>query len=422
MVQNKTYENGLRLLHTQLPNVKSFTLMVYTMVGSREEEKEQEGLAHLLEHMFFKSTKNRNTMQVIDELEELGSHNASTSKEATRFYISSLNTNAERCFDIISDCYCNPLFKEEDLVTEKETVCSEIDYYADKHEETSYSNCFKLLFKNNPKLAHDIIGSKSTVRNATSDVLHAFHDKYYTTGRTIIATAGDIPFEKIDELVVKYFLNNIKTCEPAVCYDDTKINADVEVNEYIFESRDTDQFYFFAGMQCENEDNQTNLTLSLLNRIMGGSLSSRLSKSLREQHGLVYGVCTGGFNFRDIKLKYLDFMCGKENAQKALELVKEVFEDMQKGNITQKELDLVKNSRKTELALADERTTSLVYNMINEYLYKNRNYDINTTFEEIDAITLEDVNKIAKDYFANKKYSIGIVSKEDDINPLKIFE
>ena len=420
MINSKNYSNGLRLMHKQLPNVKSFTLMVYTIFGSRDEEKGEEGLAHLLEHMFFKSTKTRTTKEVLYDLESLGYYNAQTSREYTRFYISTLNTNVEKCFNVLSDCYCFPLYKEDDLTPERETVCSEIDYYADKHGTTSFNVCMEELFKNS-QLAHSVIGTKEVVKSATSETLHRLHDKFYTTGRTIIITAGDIPFETIEKLTEKYFVNNIKTQEEAQEFEDKELILDLNENKYVFTKRDTEQFYLMAALKGQKQDLKTYYTENILLQIMGGSLCSRLSQNLREKNGLVYGVSSSYFLLKDIKLNTLDFTCNKDKAQKALELVKETSKEMETGNITDSELELAKSSFKTSLAMNDEKTFTLVLSMVSNKLYLKKDYNIDETFKYIDSVTLEDINNMAKDYFTNKKYIVSVVAKEDTLNPLDIW-
>ena len=423
MTNFKTYDNGIRLIHKQMKETKTFSICLYVIAGSAQEKPEQAGLAHFCEHMFFKSTKNRTTKQIINDLDRIGSYsNAATSREATKFYLTTTSNFAEKSIEILTDCLINSIYLENEIESEKKVVCSEIDMYNDDNLDLAFQNSIKNFFNNNFSYAHNVIGSKETVNSFTKDSLIEFHKNFYTSGRIVISTAGENNFDEIDKYVQKYILPNFPNKETPITYKNESIVNLIKNNGEVIKKNDTEQFYFMAMSNGFSNSDRKSWLLSFASDIMGGSMSSRLYASVREEHGLVYGISTATMPLSNTGVAYLGFACNYSSAEKALQIIKEEFKKLKDYGFTQDELDLAKIQRKTHIIISDESSKNQSFLMASELVYKEKIRDIDEELNKIDNLKLEELNEFIKEYLSNFCYYITVVANKDEIDFMKILK
>ena len=216
---NKTeLENGLRIVTEEIPHVRSVALGVWITVGSRDEDENNNGISHFIEHMLFKGTKNRTTRQIAESLEVVGgSLDAFTTKELTCYSAHVLDEHLSLSVDVLADILTNSLFDNTELEKEKEVILNEINHYKDTPDEMVFEHFYQDVFPAHP-MGFPVYGTEQNVRRFTRDQILKFFYNGYATNRIVISAAGNLKHEQVVELISKSFLglkkNKLRTFHP----------------------------------------------------------------------------------------------------------------------------------------------------------------------------------------------------------------
>jgi predicted Zn-dependent peptidase len=201
--------NGIKVISEHIPHVQSFSLGFCFNVGSRDENKKNNGITHFIEHMLFKGTKTRSARKIAEEIEAYGGYlNAFTSKEHTCYYGRGLSKHLPRTFSVISDMIQNPVFKENEIKKEARVVIDELYDINDNPEELIFDKFEEVVFAGNP-LGFPIIGTEKNILSFSQDDLFTFIDEKYGFNNLTIAASGQISHEQILYLADKYFIKNL---------------------------------------------------------------------------------------------------------------------------------------------------------------------------------------------------------------------
>ncbi|HSL88279.1 MAG TPA: pitrilysin family protein, partial [Ignavibacteriaceae bacterium] len=200
-----TLSNGILVVSEFIPYVKSFSLGFWYNTGSRDENINNNGISHFIEHMLFKGTQRRTAKQISDEIESIGGYlNAFTSKENTCYYGRGLSENFKKTFTILSDMIQNPLFKEHHINKESGVVVDELFDIEDNPEELIFDKFEETIFEGNT-LSFPIIGTEQNISSFNSSNLHKFHQTRYRSRNLVIAVSGFIQHDEIVKLADKHF-------------------------------------------------------------------------------------------------------------------------------------------------------------------------------------------------------------------------
>lgn len=291
-MQNRTdnYEyyrlkNGLRLVHRFQPGGVSH-LAVMLNAGARDESRNEEGAAHLIEHMMFKGTKKRKAWQVISRMENVGCDlNAYTTKEETCIHASFMHPHYGRAVELFADICFNSVFPQHELEKEKEVILDEIHSYRDNPGEEIVDEFENLIFKNHP-LGHNILGNSETVKNFNRETLIAFTEKNYRPSEIVISSVGNIAFQRLVRLVESHFAdhqNNNRFLTRNAFHDYKATNHS--------ETRENFLSHCIIGNIAFKYNHPSKVALALLNNVLGGpGLNSRLNLNIREKYGFTYSI------------------------------------------------------------------------------------------------------------------------------------
>ena len=417
MQKLKTYPSGLRVVCEYMPDRKVESVSFFVASGSGYDLKNKEGIAHFYEHMFFKSTKNRSAFKVNLDLDSLGAGgNAFTSFSRTAYYSLVRTEDTEKLFDILSDCFFNGLFLDEEIKTEQGVVCSEIDRYQDSFFSCANDAYIQKMYAGS-NFSHPVLGSKESVMSITADDLREYRQKNNDPSRLVITVAGGVPFEKIEELVEKYVLPYTETHknESVVLYKD-KAKDIILKDNYIFTSKDTKQVYFLFGIPTVRLDSPDFRKLDFASIIFGGPMSSRLFQRLREKEGCVYTVrsdidslpLTGDFN--------VYFATNKETATQAVSSFKDELDKVVSDGFTEEEIERTKELIRANMAIKLDSVVSIGASNAMELINFNKPYNSEEKLKEMLSLTCEEINEFAKRVLSSKNFLVSIVAKEDDID------
>jgi len=411
MYKKTTLNNGLRIITVPVKNANSVTVLILVGTGSKYETKDINGISHFLEHMFFKGTKKRpDTLKISETLDSIGGeYNAFTSKEITGFWARVDKKHTDIALDWISDMFLNSKFEEEEIQREKGVIVEELNMYLDT--PTAYvSELFEDLLYGDQPAGWRIIGEKENILSFNREKILNYFNGHYSTGNTVICVAGAVNAKDIQQKINKYFAKVKKTELPQ------KVLTKEEQKEpgVLIHYKKTDQTHFCLGVRAYNMFDERRYALNLMAIILGGNMSSRLFISVRERNGLAYHVHTSIDTMTDIG--YLVTQAGIKNnsLEKAIELVLAEYKDLKEKKITPKELKKAKDYLRGTMALSLDASDTQASFFAMQEVMGQKVLSPEEKLKLIDKVTINDINKIAKDIFLPEKLNLSVIGPVEE--------
>lgn len=406
MINKYTCQNGVRIVLEQIPTVRSVAIGMWIGTGSRNENPQTNGVSHFLEHMFFKGTTTRSAKEIAESFDSIGGQvNAFTSKEYTCYYAKVLDTHSQFALDVLADMFFNSTFEDEELKKEKNVVLEEIKMYEDTPDDIVHDLLSRAVYVDHP-LGYPILGTEETLNTFTGTSLKEYIHERYTPENVVISIAGNVPETFIHE-VEKYFGSYQGGG------NEHRENLPVFHSNRISRKKETEQAHLclgFDGLKVGHEDIYSLITL---NNILGGSMSSRLFQEVREQRGLAYSVFSYHSAYQDSGIVTIYGGTGAKQLDLLYETIQETLEKLSQNGITEKELTNSKEQLKGSLMLSLESTNSrMSRNGKNELLLK-RHRSLDEIIEQIDAVTKQSVDQMARSVFTNQ-FSVSLISPDGE--------
>lgn len=395
-----TLKNGIKVIHQPIDSpVAHFGIIINT--GSRDEEAEEQGMAHFIEHTIFKGTRKRRAFQIINRLEDVGGDiNAYTTKEETAIYATFLNEYYQRTIELMSDILINASFPEKELELEKDVIIEEINSYNDSPSELIFDEFEELVYDGHP-IARNILGTPETVKSFNQEMIRNFMGKKYRTNDIVICSVGKIEPSLFKKLVYNYFEvmpeNNIPCSRK-------------QFSGYIVQSREvkkeTFQSHCIVGTESYDLKHELRLPMVLLNNILGGnSMNSRLNMTLRERNGIAYNVEASYTPYSDTGIFIVYFGTEQSNLYRALHLVEKEFSLLREKRLGIQQLSRAKKQLIGQLAIANENREELMLTLGRSMLYYDKVDTLVSVFEKIEKITEEDLFRVANEMLDPMKLS-----------------
>ncbi|NUM32537.1 MAG: insulinase family protein [Bacteroidetes bacterium] len=387
----ENFNNGIRLAYKKALNTRISHIGITFNTGSRDENKNQIGLAHILEHMLFKGTKKHNWNYILNSIEMVGGEmNAFTTKEKTCIYASLICDKTQLAIELLADISLNSVFPEIELEKEKKVIVDEIDMYADNPEEMIVDEFYENIF-NNHSLGTNILGNKSNIVKYTRNDVVNFATKLFNYGQMVISYCGPIEIEEIKKLCKKYFENH--KFEKNVLQR-TKPNEIKTFN--ILKKTQNHQCHIIIGKKAYDMFDKKRTALMFLANILGGpALNSILNITLREKYGITYGVEAAYNYFSDTGLFYIQWTSDIVNLEKSIKIVKSELLKIISKPITEKQFEQYKTQFKGQLIMAEESNQGLMIMMGRSLLDFNDIETLDKVLSEIDEINTQTLQNIA---------------------------
>ena len=282
-VQIHTLSNGFRIVTEYMAGLKSASLGIWVGAGGRHERLEQNGIAHFLEHMAFKGTEKRNSLQIAEAIEDVGGYiNAYTSREMTAYYVRVLEPDVPLAMDVISDIVLNSIFDSAEVEIERGVILSEIGQSLDTPDDVIFDWLQEVSYPDQP-LGRTILGPEERVRSFTRDDLHAFVKEQYTPDQMVLSAAGAVDHDQLVKMAEVAFggleQRATRVLQPAV-YKGGE-------NRVI---KDLEQAHFAMAFETASYRNDEIYTAQVFSLALGGGMSSRLFQEVREKRGLCYTI------------------------------------------------------------------------------------------------------------------------------------
>ena len=410
-----TLSNGLKIVAIPMDNDSNvITTDIFYNVGSRDEIMGKSGIAHMLEHLNFKSTKNLKAGEFDEIVKGFGGvNNASTGFDYTHYYIKSSSKNLDKSLELYSDLMENLTLKDEEFQPERDVVAEE------RRWRTDNSPMGYLYFKlfNNTYTYHPYhwtpIGFMSDIQNWTIEDIRDFHKEYYTPSNAIIVVAGDITKEKVFTSAKKHFANIKNTSQ----------------------SQDNEKFYMYEPKQdgakrvIIHKESQVEMlainfhipdflhedqsALSALSELLSSGKSSRLNELLIDKKQMVNTIYAYNMELKDPGVYLFLAVCNP--GVKAEDVEKEIWKEIKKiqsGDIAKSELDKIKKNTKSDFIFSLESSSS-VASLYGSYLSRGDITPLINYEKNINNLKTQDLVKVAKKYLQKENSTTVILRKKD---------
>ena len=394
-IRRTVLPGGLRVVTEFVPSVRSASVGVWVNVGSRDEGPTVAGAAHFLEHLLFKATPTRTAVEIAQAVDAVGGElNAFTAKEHTCYYAHVLDDDLELAVDLVSDVVLRGSCESHDVELERDVVLEEIAMRDDDPEDALGDVFFAAMFGDHP-VGRPVIGSVDSVAAMTRSQLHSFHVRRYIPERMVVAVAGNVDHDVVVALVRKYFGRNlVKGRRPQPPRKGTGRLAGRPGLAVL--DRDCEQTHLSLGVRIPGRHWPQRWPLAVLNTALGGGLSSRLFQEIRERRGLAYSVYSSIDTFADGGTLSVYAGCLPERFDEVVRLTTEVLEAVARDGITEAEWRIAKGSMRGGLVLGLEDSASRMNRLGRSELNYGEYRTISSTLADIDGVTLEDVNAVAR--------------------------
>tara|TARA_Y100001970_G_scaffold294331_1_gene450699 strand:+ start:1538 stop:2797 length:1260 start_codon:yes stop_codon:yes gene_type:complete len=409
-----TLKNGLRVVSEKMEGIETTSVGIWVDVGSRDENKNNNGVSHLLEHMAFKGTKKRSARAIAEEIEAVGGHlNAYTSREHTAYYAKVMSGDLSLALDMLSDILINSTFEEAELERERSVILQEIAQAQDTPDDQVF-DFFQEVAYPDQALGRCILGQSDQVESYTRRDLMSYMDEKYSPHRMVISAAGCVEHERLVDLAHNKFGDLKKGA------DKNRDRAKYKGGEKIIQ-RDLEQVHFIFGFDGLAFNDKGFYSLQALSTLLGGGMSSRLFQEVREKRGLAYSVFTFTSAYVDGGTFGIYVGTGKNNLSELIP----ILSDQLNGchiDIEQKELDRARAQLKAGILMSLESTFSRCERLARHLLIFGRPIPVQELLSNLNATSVKDIQDIAKDVMKKNPPSVAVLgpaTNEEVLDPLR---
>ena len=393
--QTVTLPNGIRIIHEQNPiNVAYCGYAIDA--GTRDEQADEQGMAHFVEHLIFKGTRKRHAWHILNRMENVGGDlNAYTNKEETVIYSAFLKEDFLRAAELLTDIVFNSTFPQNEIEKEVEVIIDEIQSYEDSPAELIFDDFEELIFPDHP-LGRNILGKPEQLRNFRSEDALRFVNRYYKPDNLIFFVQGNLDFNRI--------VRSMEKVTAGIPFSTTENYTRQAPGPYhprqVVLHKDTHQAHVMIGGRGYNAYDERRTGLYLLNNILGGpGMNSRLNVALREKRGLVYSVESNLTAYTDTGTFCIYFGCDLKDTDRCIELVQKELRNLRKQPLTTSRLNAAKKQIIGQIGVASDNFESNALDMAKSFLHYKQYEAKEKLFQRIKSLTASYLQDIANEMF-----------------------
>lgn len=403
-IQKRVLPNGLVVLTETMTHVRSVSVGVWVRNGSRREVREENGLAHFMEHMVFKGTERRSAEAIAREMDSVGGMlDAFTSKEQICFNAKVLDDHLPIAFDVIADLVLRPKFDSEDVKKERQVVLEEIKMDLDNPEYLLHEIFTRGFWPEHP-LGRPILGTPETVKRFNREALRKRFQRWFAPDHLVLSAAGNVSHEAVMELVEREFGALQASGES---HEDSAPGTQAPI--HVESKRDLEQVHVCIGVPSVPLADERRFAVAVMNNLLGGGMSSRLFQNIREKQGLAYAVFSELTPYSDAGMMTVYAGTAKETVDQVIDMIVKEFGDLKEALVSEEELRRAKNHLKGSLMLSLESTSSRMSNLARQELYFRRFYSLDEILAGIETVTREEIQSIAREFFRPEQIAVTVL-------------
>ena len=395
-----TLSNGLRIIHAQ--NQSAVAYCGYAIdAGTRDEEENEQGMAHFVEHLIFKGTQKRHSWHILNRMEHVGGDlNAYTNKEETVVYSAFLVEHFPRAVELLTDIVFHSTYPQTEIDKEVEVIIDEIQSYEDTPSELIFDDFEELVFPNHP-LGRNILGKPELLRQFKSEDALRFTNRFYRPDNMVFFVQGNVDFKRVVRLLEKA-VSDI----PATITERNRIKPELYIPQNKTIHRDTHQAHVMIGCRSYDTHDKKRTALYLLNNILGGpGMNSRLNVALRERSGLVYNVEANLTSYTDTGLFSIYFGTDQEDVKRCIRLVHKELKRLREKPLSSTQLTTAQKQIIGQIGVAADNFENNALNMAKTYLHYNKYEEPQEVYKRIQSLTPQDLWEVANEMFCEENLS-----------------
>ena len=397
-----TLPNGLRIITQNMPSVRSVAIGCWVDAGSRDEEPIEAGTSHFLEHLLFKGSERLPARTISEAFDAVGArNNAFTSKEYTCYWARLRSADLPLAVDILSEMLQRPAFRQSEIDSERHVVLEEINMNEDDPTDVAHEQFVEALWGGHP-LAPPILGTRESITAMTRETIHNYWDRRYTPKSTVVAAVGDLDHDKLVALIADHMGD---WSGPAV--DRPVLPPTIEPRVKV-RHRETEQSHIVFGAEGLTRGDDRRFAITVANHVLGGGMSSRLFREIREDRGLAYAVHAFRMPFLDTGSAAVYVGTTPSQTFEVLKLIRTELDKIMADGITEEELERAKGNIKGSLALSLEDTNGRMVQLGRQELTGVAHLSVDETVERIEGLTHQDILDAARQVYAGP-YVLGLV-------------
>ena len=416
MFKRTILDNGIRVVCEKIPYVRSVSVGVWVGTGSRNENTNNNGVSHFIEHMMFKGTEKRSAKEIAESIDNIGGQlNAFTGKECTCYYTKTLDTHFDTAIEVLSDMLFHSKFAKKDIDIERKVILEEIGMYEDSPEELVHDILSETVWDGDP-LGYPILGTQKCLKDMDRNIINEYIHKNYIPSNSVISIAGNFDDEKLMDSVSTYFSQWKAKDRGTEPFKKAEFISDVKIKE-----KDTEQVHLCIGFDGLEHGSDQLYTLLAINNIFGGGMSSRLFQKIREEKGLVYSIYSYPSSYKNAGLFTIYAGMNPEQITKVTNMIMDEIKILKKSGFKKEDLEKSKEQLKGNYILGLESTSSRMNSIGKSELMLGRIFTPEEVLEKIDQITMESVSEVINKVFNLDKISftaVGNIKKDLDIKSI----
>jgi predicted Zn-dependent peptidase len=398
--------NGITLLTTPMPHVRSVTAIVYLRIGARYERPEEAGVAHFIEHMLFKGTQRFPTARAISErIDDAGGYlNASTGKELTDYIVRIRSDELPRALDVLTEMLRQPLFEESEIAKERRVITEELRMYKDAPADWVEVLMNGILFPESP-LGHEVVGTEASLQSLTREQILAFWQSGYVTRNLVVSLAGDVTPDAA--------LAAVESRLGDMADQSGRLRVPVApplTGPYVtVEARPVEQLSLSLAVPALSYGDPDRDALALLNIILGSGDSSRLYQRVREDLGLAYDIDSSTSAFHETGAFDISVGCDPERAEAVITTVMEELRCLCDTAPSEEEMQRAKNIMHGSFVISLEDSASVAGWYGSQMAMQGMYRTDDAILASIDAVTPDDIQRIARRIFRTEALRLAAI-------------
>lgn len=403
MLQKSTLNNGIRVVTERMPGLHSASIGFWVQNGSRHEEESLSGISHFIEHMLFKGTRNRSSLQIAKEIDSVGGVlNAFTGREFSCYYAKVLGDKLPQVISLLSDLVLNSTFDETEIEKERRVILQEISMVEDTPDDQVHDLFSRSIWHSHP-LGRPVLGSTASVSRINQGDLLKMLERRYFGHNILIAAAGNLDHQQIVDQLEQAF-SVVATGVPDNLCTLPDYSPGIQVS-----TKKLEQSHFCLGCKALPQNHTDRFVLQLLNTILGGSMSSRLFQVIREERGLAYSIYSYLNVHSDAGSLVVYGGTRPDDLSETLELILEQFASLKDGFIGSEELHMAREQLKGTLLLSLESSDNRMTRLAKNEIFLACQPRIESIIAEIDKVTVESLQRLANQLLANDSMNLHVI-------------
>src|SRR5215471_8598470 len=398
-VEVTTLKSGLNVVTDAMPHLETASLGVWIASGSRDEQRDEHGISHFLEHMAFKGTRRRSARQIAEEIEAVGGDlNAATGAESTAYYARVLKSDVPLALDVLADILSNPSFDREELLREQNVIIQEIGAVADAPDDLIFEHLQFVAFPNQ-SLGRSILGTPKTVRSFDGGKLRDYLARNYRAPDIVVAAAGE--HRAVVAEVEKHFGSFNGPAGPLP--EPASFGGGTHV-----EKRELEQVHIALALPGVSIVDSGLYSLQVFTNILGGGMSSRLFQEARERRGLCYSIYTFHVPYSDIGM--FGLYAGTDAADTS-ELMRLIVDEIASTaeTISEPEVARAKAQMKAGLLMALESSGARIEQLARQMITRGRPIPLDELVARVDAVTVESARAAGRALISRGKLATAVL-------------